>query len=192
VFSYYIFHNIGCRFLIINSRVSDMHVGTIMESKDTVFSKTKFLMNSTTNISNHESIIPFELFIPLLYYETLRKILKVDDNVVTQKSKRKRTTKSFGDDCALSMRYQEPLKRHIPLIKLSFSRKHYKMRQIQLYVIELGKSLRILMSVNLYDANRYKFRHNGIIEKYVQGKACGQGIYLEKGEDYFDSYSLIA
>lgn len=66
------------------------------------------------------------------------------------------------------------------------------MRQIQLYVIELGKSLRILMSVNLYDANRYKFRHNGIIEKYVQGKACGQGIYLEKGEDYFDSYSLIA
>lgn len=74
VFSYYIFHNIGCRFLIINSRVSDMHVGTIMESKDTVFSKTKFLMNSTTNISNHESIIPFELFIPLLYYETLRKI----------------------------------------------------------------------------------------------------------------------
>lgn len=37
-----------------------------------------------------------------------------------------------------------------------------------------------------------KFRHNGIIEKYVQGKACGQGIYLEKGEDYFDSYSLIA
>ena len=33
----YAFHNIGYRFFIIKSEVSDMHVGTIMESNDATF-----------------------------------------------------------------------------------------------------------------------------------------------------------
>jgi hypothetical protein len=37
VFLGYAFHNIGYKFLIINSRVPDMLVGTIMESKDATF-----------------------------------------------------------------------------------------------------------------------------------------------------------
>jgi hypothetical protein len=32
-----VFHNIGYRFLIIKSRVPDMHVGTIMDSRDAIF-----------------------------------------------------------------------------------------------------------------------------------------------------------
>ena len=37
VFLGYAIHSVGYRFLIINSGVSDMVVGTIMESKDTIF-----------------------------------------------------------------------------------------------------------------------------------------------------------
>jgi hypothetical protein len=37
VFLGYAIHSVGYRFLIINSGVPDMHVGTIMESKDAIF-----------------------------------------------------------------------------------------------------------------------------------------------------------
>jgi hypothetical protein len=37
IFVGYAFHSIGYRFLIINSRVPDMLVGTIMESRDATF-----------------------------------------------------------------------------------------------------------------------------------------------------------
>ena len=37
VFQGYAIHNIGYRFLIVKSGVSDMHVGTIMESRDATF-----------------------------------------------------------------------------------------------------------------------------------------------------------
>jgi hypothetical protein len=42
VFLRYAFHNIGYRFLIINSGVPDMLVGTIMESSDAMFFRTNF------------------------------------------------------------------------------------------------------------------------------------------------------
>jgi transposase InsO family protein len=43
VFLGYAFHSVGYRFLIIKSEVIDMHVGTIMESRDATFFETEFL-----------------------------------------------------------------------------------------------------------------------------------------------------
>ena len=37
IFLGYAFHIVGYRFLIIKSRVTDMHVGTILESRDAIF-----------------------------------------------------------------------------------------------------------------------------------------------------------
>jgi hypothetical protein len=37
IFIGYAFHNIGYRFLIIKSEVPNMHVGTIMDSRDATF-----------------------------------------------------------------------------------------------------------------------------------------------------------
>jgi hypothetical protein len=37
VFLGYAIHSVGYRFLIINSEVPDMHVDTIMESRDAIF-----------------------------------------------------------------------------------------------------------------------------------------------------------
>ena len=56
VFLGYAVHNIGYSFLIINSRVLDMHVGTIMESTDAILFESEFPMKSAPNISSHESI----------------------------------------------------------------------------------------------------------------------------------------
>jgi hypothetical protein len=44
VFLGYAFHSIGYRFLIVKSEVSDMHVGTIMESNDATFFEDIFPM----------------------------------------------------------------------------------------------------------------------------------------------------
>jgi hypothetical protein len=43
IFIGYVFHSIGYRFLIIKSRVPDMHVGTIMDSRDATFFRIYFL-----------------------------------------------------------------------------------------------------------------------------------------------------
>jgi hypothetical protein len=42
VFLGYAIHNVGYKFLIINSEVPDMHVGTIMESRDAIFFRMNF------------------------------------------------------------------------------------------------------------------------------------------------------
>jgi transposase InsO family protein len=47
VFLGYAFHSIGYRFLIINSGVPDMLVGTIMESRDATFFEDEFPMKAT-------------------------------------------------------------------------------------------------------------------------------------------------
>jgi hypothetical protein len=48
-----------------------------------------------------------------------------DDNISTRKSKRPRIAKSFGDDYIVYLvdDTQVPLKRHIPLLMLTFGRK---------------------------------------------------------------------
>jgi hypothetical protein len=60
VFFGYAIHSVGYRFLIINSEVPDMHVGTIMESRDAIFFENKFPMKITPSMTGHESVIPHE------------------------------------------------------------------------------------------------------------------------------------
>ena len=62
VFLGYAIHSIGYRFLIINSRVPDMHVGTIIESRDTTFFKSDFPIKNAPSATSHESIILHEQF----------------------------------------------------------------------------------------------------------------------------------
>ena len=50
IFLNYATHSVGYRFLIINSGVSYMNVGTIMESRDATFFESEFPMKSTPNI----------------------------------------------------------------------------------------------------------------------------------------------
>src|SRR3954462_4648347 len=54
VFLGYAFHSIGYRFFIVKSEVSDLHVGTIMESNDATLFEDIFPMKDKPNSSNLE------------------------------------------------------------------------------------------------------------------------------------------
>jgi hypothetical protein len=79
-----------------------MHVGTVMESRDATFFEMEFPMKSASSSSNHESIISLEhdnLILDEQIEEThVQNPPEENDSVVTQKSKRQRVAKSFGDD----------------------------------------------------------------------------------------------
>jgi transposase InsO family protein len=56
VFLGYAFHNVGYRFLVVRSRVSDLLVGTIMESRDATVYENIFLMKDETSSYRQESV----------------------------------------------------------------------------------------------------------------------------------------
>ena len=100
VFLSYAIHSVGYRFLVINSGVPDMIVGTIMESRDVTFFESEFLMKNTPSTSSHESIFLPRTHEPVIHadVETHEDISKEDNNIVTRKGKRQRVVKSFGED----------------------------------------------------------------------------------------------
>jgi hypothetical protein len=83
-------------------------------------------MKATHNTSSDEPAIPHEHFIPVEHTEEshIHNPME-DDNISTRKSKRPRIAKSFGDDYIVYLvdDTQVPLKRHIPLLMLTFGRK---------------------------------------------------------------------
>jgi UTP-glucose-1-phosphate uridylyltransferase len=76
-----------------------MTKGTIMKSRDTTFFESEFPMKNTLSTSSHESILP-EMHEPVIQadVETHVENPEEDNNIVTQKSKRQRVAKFFGDD----------------------------------------------------------------------------------------------
>jgi hypothetical protein len=93
VFLDYAIHSVGYRYLIINSEIPDMHVGTIMESRDAIFFYNGIPMKTTSSTSSHKIIIPHEHqhenFTPIEQIEESREQnSEEDDIVVTKKSKR--------------------------------------------------------------------------------------------------------
>ena len=140
-------HSVRYIFLIINSGVSDMHVGTIMESRDATFFESEFPMKSTPNISSHESINSHEQFIPIEQSEERHvNYPKVDDNIVTQMSKRQRKVKSFRDDYIVYLMDDTPT-----TMKEAFSSPDADMwkEAIRNEMDSIGKWLNGLMSINL-------------------------------------------
>jgi hypothetical protein len=106
-------------------------------------------MKATHDTSNDEPSIPHEHFIPIEHTEQshIHNPME-DDNVSTRKSKRPRIAKFMITLYILWMTPQEPLKRHIPLLMLTFGRKQKGVRWILLCLMQLGRSLNILMGVS--------------------------------------------
>ena len=99
VFLGYAFHSVGYRFLIIKSGIRDMHVGTILESRDVTFFENTFPMKKTPSNSSHEFGETPENNDEIVHFDQpLEGNNEKDDNEVTRKSKRQRTAKSSGDD----------------------------------------------------------------------------------------------
>ena len=69
-----------------------------------------------------------------------------DNKIVTRKSKKQRSAKSFGDDYIVYLVGDTPrtIEGHILLLTLTNGRKIYGLRWIQLCIMELGKLLNVL------------------------------------------------
>src|SRR6266699_1100275 len=99
VFLGYAQRSVGYRFLVVQSEVPDMHVDTIMESRDATFFENMFPMkdmHSTARISSEiisESSDSIDDFEP-----PFEEVPEKDDNEAPTRSKRRRTANSFGDD----------------------------------------------------------------------------------------------
>ena len=77
VFLGYAIHSVGYRFLIVKSGVPDIHVGTIMESRDATFFENIFPMRDGTSSSRQEFIEDDSSAEPIEHNEpTLVKILR--------------------------------------------------------------------------------------------------------------------
>ena len=99
VFLSYAIHSVGYRFLIVKSGVPDMHVGTIMESRNAIFFENIFPMRDGTSLSRQEFIKDDSSTELIEHNEpTLVENPEEDNNDAPRKSKRQRTVKSFGDD----------------------------------------------------------------------------------------------
>jgi hypothetical protein len=100
VFLGYAIHSVGYRFLIINSIVHDMVVGTIMKYRDTIFFENKFFMKNTPRTCSHDSIFLPETQEPVIHVDVKihKEIPEEDNNIVARKIKRRRVAKSFDDD----------------------------------------------------------------------------------------------
>ncbi len=76
-----------------------MYDGTITESRDITFFEDVFPMKETPSVSSKEPIISPESTIPVMHDEPSLVENPIDeDSEAPRKSKRQRTTKSFGDD----------------------------------------------------------------------------------------------
>jgi hypothetical protein len=126
VFLGYAFHSIGYRFLIINSRVPGMLVGTIMESRDAMFFEDEFPMKATHDTSNDEPMIPHEHFILVEHTEESHIHNPVEMTMYQLERVRDQGLQSLLVMITLYILWmtpQVPLKRHIPLLMLTFGRK---------------------------------------------------------------------
>src|SRR5438128_11086380 len=99
IFLGYAQRSIAYRFLVVKSEVPDMHVDTIMESRDTTFFENIFPMkdmHSTVRISSE--IFPESSTSSEYFEQPPEEVLEKDDNETPASSKRPRIAKSFGSD----------------------------------------------------------------------------------------------
>jgi hypothetical protein len=103
IFLGYAQRSIGYRFLVVKSEVPDMHVDTIMESRDATFFENMFPMKDMHSTARFSSEIIPESSTSDDYFEkphenVFEDVREKDDNEAPTRSKRRRTAKSFCDD----------------------------------------------------------------------------------------------
>ena len=104
IFLGYAPQSVGYRFLVVKSEVPDMHVDTIMESRDATFFENMFPMKDMHSFAEYSSeLIPESSTSDDIFEQTPvdvieKLVIEKNDNEAPTKSKRRRVQKSFGDN----------------------------------------------------------------------------------------------
>ena len=198
VFLGYAIHSVGYRFLILNSGVPDVIVDTIIESRDATFFENEFPMKSTPTTSSHDSIFLPKTLEVIIHddEETHDENTEIDYNIVTQKSKRQRVAKSFGEDYIIYLVADDP----------TTIAEAYSSLDADLWKEAIQCEMNSIMSNGTWEVvNRpygckpvgckwvfkKKLRPECTIVKY-KAWLVAKGYTQKEGEDYFDTYSSVA
>jgi hypothetical protein len=130
VFLGYVHHSIAYRFLVIKSEILDAHVDIFLESRDVTFFENIFPMKNLYTMSSlPANVIADTSPEPSNFFNhaehTPKPIHEEIDSEAPRRSRRPRTTKSFGDDFTIYLvdDTPKPLSRHLHLLMWMIGKK---------------------------------------------------------------------
>ncbi|TKC13487.1 hypothetical protein FA727_23545 [Robertmurraya kyonggiensis] len=197
VFLGYAIHSVGYRFLVVNSGVPDMAVGTIFETRDATFFENMFPMKNGTSSSRQE-IIEDDISAEPIVHDEFSHVRhpEEDNNEAPRRSKRQKTAKSFSDDFIIYLVDDTP--RTI--------KEAYSTPDADYWKEAVRNEMDSIMTNGTWEVVdrpygckpvgckwvfKKKLRPDGTIEKY-KARLVAKGYTQKEGEDYFDTYSPVA
>ena len=197
VFLGYAQRSIAYRFLVVKSEVPDMHVDTIMESRDATFFENIFPMKDMHSIARFSSeIIPESSTTDEYFEQSHEEVLEKDNNEVPRRNKRQRIAKSFGDDFIVYLVDDTP----------KTIAEAYASPDVDDWKEAVHNEMDSILSNGTWELTdrpygckpvgckwvfKKKLKPDGTIDKY-KARLVAKGYTQKEGEDYFDTYSPVA
>jgi transposase InsO family protein len=187
IFLGYAHHNIAYRFLVVKSEVPDMHVNSLLESRDATFFKSIFPMKDSHVISS----LPLNEIVNTTP-ESVEFFEEIHSDA-PRRSKRQRIAKSFGDDFTVYLIDDSP-----KIITEAFSSPDaddWKEAICSEMDSILSNGIWKLVErpygckpVGCKWVFKKKLKPDGTIDKY-KARFVAKGYTQKEGEDFFDTYS---